>query len=179
MSEPSPIQPADSLASLGQAHPDSRVVIPAATKRPQPVLSAIGMSVAEYKRVQWFCHAAEGVTPDDILKPEYWAHVAQKLNINTGFDRIEVLANDGSWMAELLVLTTGRTAAKVKMLALHDLDGAYADMSNANKTHDIKHRGPRKWSIVRLSDGAVVKENIPTREDAELELADYMKALGA
>lgn len=161
-------------ASVG-GHPEAGVVIPPAKERAAPTLSPNGLSVAEYKRRQWFCEAQEGTTLDDILKSGYWAHVASKM---TEFDRIEVVAVDGTWGADLVVLATGRTAAKVKMLHYYEFDGGYADMSGVNATHEIKHRGPRKWSIIRIEDKAVVKEGIPTREEADRALSDYMQALG-
>lgn len=158
-------------------HPDAGVQIPSAAgkPRPTPTLSPNGLSVAEYKRRNWFCEAVEGVTLDDVLKSEFWAHVAAKM---TPFDRIEVVSFDGTWGADLVVLATGRTAAKVKQLHFYEFEGGYTDMSSVNTSHEIKHRGPRKWSIIRLSDNAVVKEGIPTREEADRALADYLKALG-
>lgn len=164
-------------AAVDQNHPDGRVVIPtpAIKKRPTPTLGPNGLSVAEYKRVQWYCEAAEGVTPEDILKPEYWAHVAAKMG---PFHRIEVVSTDCTWAADLMVLAHSRTAAKVKLLSLHQFEDGFADISGVNKSHEIKHRGPRKWSIIRLSDSAVIKENFQTREEAEAALRDYQQALG-
>lgn len=166
--------------ALIQNHPQSGVQmgvqIPAAGKtRPNPTLSPNGLSVAEYKRRQWFCEAADGVTLEDVQKPEFWAHVASKM---TPFDRIEVVAVDGTWAADLMVLATGRTAAKVKPIHVYDFDGGYSDMSTVNTTHEIKHRGPRKWSIIRSKDSAIIKEGINTREEAQQAMADYLKALG-
>lgn len=145
------------------------------TPKANPTLPPTGLSVADYKRTLWFVTSSEGVTVEHVLEPEYWAHVAQRMK---PFDRIELVSYDGTWMVDLLVITTGKTAAKVIKLHEYTLDGTYADLSSVNRTHEIKHRGPRKWSIIRISDGAVVKENIDTRDDAERELADYMKALG-
>ncbi|MPZ31198.1 MAG: hypothetical protein GEV13_09415 [Rhodospirillales bacterium] len=39
-------------------------------------------------------------TFDDILKLDFWVHVARRLKVR---DRIEVHAHDGSWYAELVV----------------------------------------------------------------------------
>jgi len=170
--------PANALpGALLQNHPDAGVTIPVlATKtRPTPTLSPNGLSVAEYKRRQWFCEAADGVLLEDVMKPEFWAHVASKM---TPFDRIEVVSVDGTWAADLMVIATGRTAAKVVSLHQYSFVGGYADMSRVNTTHEVKHRGPRRWSIIRIADSAVVKEDIATREDADRILADYLKALG-
>lgn len=174
------VQPANQFppaaATASQEHPAAGLPLPGPGKpRAKPYLSAIGLSVAEYKRHQWWCEAAEGVTVEDTLNAEYWAHVSAKM---TPFDRIEVVAVDGTWAADLLVLATGRTAAKVKLLHHYTLDGGYSDMSAVNQTHTVKHRGPRKWSIIRVADGAIIKEDIPTREDAEAAKLDYLKALG-
>lgn len=168
-------QPQTLPGAIVGATADVGVQIPAAKGRATPTLSAVGLSVAEYKRVVWYCEAVEGVTLDDVLKTEYWAHVAARLQ---PFNRIEVVAYDGSWMADLIVLASGRTAAKVKVLSHHELAGGFADLSSVNTTHKVLHRGPRKWSVIRLSDNAIIKEDIANREDAERALGDYLKALG-
>jgi hypothetical protein len=41
--------------------------------------------------------ATPGSTPIDLMRPEYWAHVAEKMKV---WDKIEIRANDGACLAD-------------------------------------------------------------------------------
>lgn len=118
----------------------------------------------------------EAGTPIEVvLSPDYWSTVAMNM---TPWDRIEVRAEDGAYYAELLVLSCDRNWAKVKLLSKHSLTAEDTIPDPGVQTHhQIKWRGPHhKWSVVRNSDNAVLKDKMEKGE-ANTWLMEYLKAM--
>jgi hypothetical protein len=122
-----------------------------------------------------------GVKPEDMLNPAFWAHQAVKL---APWHEIRARAEDGTWVANLLVLDCSRTWAKVKQLSFHSLTTADVAISQASETevkaikdlHKVVHRGPHKWSVVRNEDKAVLVEGIEQRDGATEWLDKHARA---
>lgn len=137
---------------------------------------------AEFRRNIWDAIPEAGTPFDDLLKPEYWAHVAANLR---PWDRIEVRAEDGSYYAELLVRDAGRLWAKVECLRKHDLGADTGQVPDvvADVTYSVQWRGPHsKHAVMReRGNGAkeVLRDQFETREAAEAWKADHMKAMAA
>lgn len=123
----------------------------------------------------------QGVNPDALLVPGFWAHHAMKLK---PFDEIRARAEDGTWMGNYLVLDCSRTWAKVKLLELYHLGTADVSLTQASEAevkaymdqHEVKHRGPRGWSVVRKADRLVLQEHMAQREEAEGWLTNHARA---
>lgn len=139
----------------------------------------------DFMSTRWDAKIPQGVQTNDILDPAFWAHHGVKLK---PMDEIRARAEDGSWIAYLLVLDCSRTWAKVKLLAMHPLTTQDVSLTQASEAdvkafvalHTVKHRGPHKWSIVRNGDKAVIEEGIEQREDAAAKLeALARKQVGA
>lgn len=120
-----------------------------------------GITQADYARAVWRLTPEPGTTPEDVLVPSYYAHIAKQLKPGA---RIEVAPADGSWLAELYVRSADATSARVALLELYTFGEAPRGEATA---YEVKHRGPRGWSVVRLSDKKVVFENGATKEDAD------------
>jgi hypothetical protein len=115
-----------------------------------------------------------GLSFEDALKPEFWAHCAPKLRQH---DLIRLIPEEGTYFAELLVLSSGRGFVNVKTLRHVSLGAEDLDASNVSDLVEVKWRGPHsKWSIVRNSDSTVLKEGIVEKADALREAAGYAKA---
>ena len=129
---------------------------------------------SEYERTVWVCTVEEGVDDKDLLKPDYWAHVANRMR---PFDRIEVRADDGSYFAELLVVSVDRNWAKVKGLQYVSLvDESVGYEPGGSKDYLVKWRGPhRKWSVLRMSDNAILKDECQTQAEAQLWLNGHLQ----
>ena len=116
-----------------------------------------------------------GTKPEDLLKPEYWAHVSAEFK---AWGRIEARAEDGTWFAEYLITEVGRNWAKVKLLSKHDLTTRDVSMtesekySNPDLPYEVKWRGQAKWSVVRKSDKAVMKDGME-KVEAETCLQEF------
>lgn len=142
-------------------------------------LSPNGIAPAEGIREIWSSTAAFGVTREDIENPGYWAHVASRLRSKA---KIEVHAEDGSFYAEYLVINSDKTWAKVICLRFIDLKEIAKITTEQEASifsgYDIKFRGPRRWSVVRKSDNAVLQEGMHLEEDARKWLSVHLNAQG-
>jgi hypothetical protein len=141
--------------------------------RPMEVMRFNG---EEFSRMAWVCTAFEHTNPEDLLQPEYWAHVATKL---TPRSRIEAWADDGSWMAEYVVLEAGRNWARLHLLTVHHFTSADIAQTLADRMspYEITHRGPHaKWSVIRKSDRQVLSEGYETARGAAEYMDERLKA---
>lgn len=133
-------------------------------------LTITNLKEAEFVRPVYCATIPRGTEPEDLLKPEYWAHVATHLR---PWARIEARAEDGTWFAEYIVLSVDRTWARVKMLGKHNLTNRDVALSKAeqisNSGFEVKWRGGAKWSVVRKVDGAVMKEGME-RDEADIAM---------
>lgn len=133
------------------------------------------MQLAEQWRQDFVVHVPEEHTVEDLLEPAYWAHVAGARAMQR-FDRIEARAETGEWVADLLVVSAGRNWANVKLLATHDMT-ATASKATPEARHTVKLRGPHKWCVMRISDGAVIQQGLETKQAAEIAMAQYENTL--
>lgn len=122
---------------------------------------------AEFARTVWVVKPEPGVTLEQLLQPEAWAHVSKSLKPG---DLIDILPADNEWYAELFVRASTDNEAKLVVLK------HYA-FSESKPTIDgeveVKHRGgAKKWSVLRKSDKAVLVEGLETRGQAD----DWVKA---
>lgn len=142
---------------------------PKPEEKKQPVMQPLGptgLESAEYRRNMWIATAAKTTNPQDLEDPNYWAHVAAKL---APWNKVEVRSEDGTWYAEVLVLESSRNWARVCMLPGFPLRLTTADVSQTlslPKGFEVVHRGPKKWSVVRSLDRAVMHEGEQTKTGA-------------
>lgn len=114
-----------------------------------------------------------GTPFDALLQPSYWANVAERLR---PFDRIEVLAEDGSYFAILLVRAASRLSAKVAVLEKYDLDAV--DDTSAESAFFVAWRGPhQKHAVIRAADKLAVQTGFDTKEAAMTWLANNLRSL--
>ena len=149
---------------------------PASTRKPPPAVHDGRFAAAEYERTTWVITVEEGTIPDDLTNPDYYAHVAAKLR---PYDRLEVRANDGTWMAELLVLDVSRLWAKVHMLHLHQLTTVDVSQSSAAAAlpYFVKYIGPHeKWAVIRRADSQAISTGHGTPESANEWMLGRLKA---
>lgn len=129
---------------------------------------------AEFTRIIFSAQPDAGTGVEDLLRPDFWANIAEQLKPGA---RIEVMPIDGAYFAELLVLSSNRNAAVVVPLRVVDLVATVAiTESGEDPEYSVKFRGPRKFCVIRNSDGQPVIEDIDTKDLAYRELAEYVKA---
>lgn len=130
----------------------------------------------EFVRNEWLCTAFEHTTPQDLLDPAYWAHLSSQMKPR---DRVEAWADDGTWMAEYVVLESGRTWARLHCIAAHHFTTAdqARTQADAMSPYAIEFRGPHnKWSVIRKTDREVMHEGEETVRAATEWLEERMKA---
>lgn len=133
-------------------------------------LTMNNMQEADFTRNIFAITPEQGTTLQDMLKPEYWAHVATKLRPNS---RIEVVAEDSTWFAELFVVSVGRTWAQVSLLRFVELTESVVPAIPSAK-FVIKWRGAKhKHCVMRVADNAVLHDGFATAADANKWMVEY------
>lgn len=132
------------------------------------------MRLAEYDRQDWVCNAELGTTVEDILKVEFWTHMAALMK---PYDHIEVRIDDGSWVAFLIVTACDRNWAKVQLLSKHQLVADVTQPVSSIK-HRVDHKGPQlKWCVIRVADGERVQSEMASKEAASEWLRNYERVI--
>jgi hypothetical protein len=129
---------------------------------------------AEHYCVQYAVVLPGGVTLDQAMEPDYWAHVGKNLRQH---DTIRLIPEDGSFFAEALVLTSGPGFAKLKMLRQLSLE---EDGEPVAATLDFftKYNGPHdKHVVIRRSDGEKLKTGFATKPEAQRWLDEHAAAV--
>jgi hypothetical protein len=133
---------------------------------------------AAYERNIWQAVIEAGVSFEDVQNPTFWAHVSGKIKQN---DRIEVIAEDGAYFAELLVLDCDRLWAKTAVLRFVELsapDIAAELLTPLSCGYKVEYKGPTlKHVVIRLSDNVIVREGIARKGDAQAWITEHVKAL--
>lgn len=138
-------------------------------------LSPAKLQPAEHYRTRYAAVVDDGTTVEDLQRPEFWCHVAGKLR---QMDVIEVLAEDGSYFAELMVLKSGTGFAKVLLLRQVALEDTAQDDDESPVVAQWK--GPhRKYSVIRKADGVILKDGFANKGDAEIFAREYAQTVAA
>lgn len=137
--------------------------------------AATNIVLAEHVRNVFGYKAPMEHTYEDTLNPAYWTHVATKLEPGS---RIEVTAYDGSWWAELYVVSASRLWAKVVPLRHHELAKMTSSKTPINDEFYVKWGNERtKFRVHRRSDKQPVKEGFDTQEQAKEYIEELKKEL--
>lgn len=151
----------------------------AATK-PEKVapLNQTRLKESGFVRNVWSVTPPAGEPFKNLASPEYWCHIGAMLKPG---DRIDAMPEDGTWFAELLVLSSARLWAKVHVLSHHDLQGAKEDMPlTDDENHTVSWKGPiAKFAVIRKSDSTIIKEGFSTKLDGYQWLEGHLKSLAA
>jgi len=141
------------------------------TNQQQVQLPPNSLQALDYASTRHDAMIPQGVTPEQLLQPEFWSHHGVKLR---PFDEIRARAEDGTWLAYYVVLDCSRTWAKVHQLALHRLTTADVAMTQASeaevravvKAHEVRFNQGQKWHVIRKLDRQVVQEQIAEKDAA-------------
>jgi hypothetical protein len=140
------------------------------------ILNPQRMGLAEQLRQDWVVNAEEGTTVEEVLDPQYWAHMAVQMQ---PMDRIDVRLETGEWMLELLVINTGRNWAQVNLLHKYELVQRSETLPAAQK-HRIEWKGPQlKWAVIRVADNEVIHKELASKAAAAEWLGSYERTTGA
>lgn len=131
---------------------------------------ASNLQSVEYVRNVFRTVPPQGHSLDDVLAPNYFAHLAPKLKIG---DRIEVLPETMEYFAELLVVRSERFTVHTALVNRVELATPEMPVTEL-EGHTVQWKGPnRKWSILR--GDAIIKDSFTSRGDAQAALLDLLK----
>jgi hypothetical protein len=126
------------------------------------------------------CIAEEAHKPSEVAEPDYWAHVASS-RIFRVHDELKVRCEDGQWSVDLVVTAVLNRAIRVRVTDEWTSPDFASDEVAIPPTAGVyvKWKGPAlKWCIIRSSDGAIIKEGLAAKSDANREALEYEKVMG-
>lgn len=129
---------------------------------------------AEQFRQTWIFTAPIDHSVEDLLRPEYWMHVADQLR---HYAHVECYAEDGTFYAELLVV--GKTANTARMALLNKVDLRAVtepiDMAKELEAYVIRYAGPTNgFNVVRRADGRIMRGGLLTEQEARTWLLQFV-----
>lgn len=145
----------------------------AALKRMDQINPA-NMNQMQFAHQVWSVTTREALTVEELEHPDTWALAANKLRL---FDRVEVMAANGSQLSLGIVTFAKGTQIKVQIYGHYPL--------HEQKHNEIEYEGfivkwgglDRNWIIVEKDSGEVMKENLPTDRAGIKYLEDHYKSL--
>ncbi len=113
---------------------------------------------------------------EDALASDFWAHVAKHLR---AYDTIRLIAEDGAYVAEIMVTTAGGSFVKMTELWRWVRDGeADTDHDEGPQLAYAKYRGPvLRWCVMRTSDDVCLKDHFLDKPAAEQWLREYVATI--
>lgn len=141
------------------------------TKKPEINMRARPTSLVllDYTTRCWGLTVPPDVGMDQILLPEFWAHVAVRQL--RPFDDVRVFCEDGSWTALLFAREVERATARMGVIWHRNFDEADCApelIPAESEEYKVKWRGPQiKFVVIRKSDKQEMIRNIskPAAED--------------
>lgn len=130
----------------------------------------------EYTNTSWTVTAEEKTPYSRVLEPDYWSNAFSGMR---PYDTIRVIAEDGAYFAELLVVDCGHGWVKVKELTKIELSEVKNDKINTGD-YEVAWKGPHhKWCVIRSSDNHLLKKELKSKEAGLSWITEYNKAMAA
>ena len=135
-------------------------------KTPPKSLRLHANDLAPTDHVQQFLTAqpSEGTNREDVLKPEFWTHVARGIKSGT---ELRVIPKGGAWYGRYLVTFADQAQVRLKELEYVLLDETPPDVVNSDGKFEVKWAGPvALWRIIRKEDKHLMREKMASRQEA-------------
>ena len=120
------------------------------------------------------------ISLNDVIEPSFWGNVCEKLS-NAGYlAHIEVIDDDFTWYAELIVKEVGPTYLNVEVLNHVEFSKNKNDFNARFDDYgiEVKFKGPAlKWCVINKKTGVVVMDKIDNKKKAESVASNHIKAL--
>jgi len=131
-------------------------------------------SDAALKRNIHFADIPPGVPFEVAMRSNYWAHHVRTLR---PLDRIEMMAEDGSWEAEARVMFVGQAEVKLSELFYKD-HGSSGVEDVKDQNYAVKWKGPvAKFCVVNVETGDVIKNKMYPQSEAVDFLKRYVQRM--
>lgn len=132
-----------------------------------------------FENTHWIAYIDPSVPYDEILKPDFWAHIAEPRRVKIG-DDIVAVSDDGAWRAHLSVLDVGRVWLKVAELSKHQFEVQQKFGDTEHEAYRVEFKGRmHKHAVIRNTDNEIIKGGFATQVEALQWLAGHVKAMAA
>jgi len=118
----------------------------------------------------WQVKPEIAVTVKDLLKPDYWAHVARRMRAG---DRVEAVPDDRHYFAEFFVLAASSNWAK--LVLLREVTIIEDNEKIETEGFMIAFAGAHKWRVTRGEE--ILSKGHDDKDSATKWLAENMKEL--
>jgi len=142
-------------------------------ERPQS-LRRESFGLFQHKRQIHNAYIPHGVTFEEAMHPFYWSFVARSVRDN---DRIEMVAEDGTWMASCHVKAA--TTNSVNLVKIQYIKFQAQERAYAIDDWTVKYNGPsHRWVFIDPL-GEIVDKGFKTEHDAMKALTQYRHKIAA
>lgn len=129
--------------------------------------------------VTWRYFAPAGVTLEMVQRPDYWRNVTrelgqQRITGKNAWNKIEVLAEDGSWEAELRVLSVEAGLVHTRVIREWTPKATPGRKPNLPDGYIVEHVPNNGWRALD-PNGEPIASKKPTEEDAIRAAAAHSK----
>jgi hypothetical protein len=133
--------------------------------------------LAEHSYRSFNAIAPSATTENELTNPKLWTLIAAQLRPG---DEIRVVDEAAEWVAKLFVTYAQGSIVRVKITDYKRFGAEDAiEDDGIDNRFEAKQKGVLGWCIVDKTTNENIKQNIPSRVEAERELEDYIKALKA
>ncbi len=147
-----------------------------AVERKVEPLKELSFQEHGWKQMHYDAIAAAGITPEDVLKRDYWAHVAQRSL--RSMTKISIMAEDRSWYGEMICFQTFQQGALVAFIHPPVLLNK-AGLVREESEYEVFDGGLSKdWCVRRMKDGRIIKDGCASKAEAEMFLSNWLKSQG-
>jgi hypothetical protein len=134
------------------------------------------LHIGEAKIRTWFAEIEEGTPYEALFDPIYWDVHGYKFQPG---DFIRVEPDDGAYTADLKVVGVGVGGVRVEEFYKKDWRKIDAPATLLSQ-YRVKFAGPHhRWRVERIADGHVEQAGFQSETDANVWLAENLKALSA
>lgn len=137
--------------------------------------------LAQYARSEWYIKVPMGTTLEMLLTPSFWAHHQVKLRIG---DKIEAIAEDGTFDVDLRVIDKDVGYAKMRVLRKWEASANPEVVVEGQNQKDYTGK-PQEFPCINFLtstgwrllgfDGNTVKQHMATKDEAQHELDEYLR----
>jgi len=148
---------------------------PVAAQKAKPTVKQQNFQLAEFVVSEYTHRCEPSDTMEDIMRPEYWCHVAAR---TSALSRITVINRLKGWEASLRVLETGKGLLRVVLLTHTEWKMISEDSDEAARLrmlYDIEER-PDGWRV-KNSQGVSVSGGLVSKQAAEEFVTAAVKSL--
>lgn len=128
--------------------------------------------LAQFGYQQFNIELNQHVSKEALTDPRTWAHVVGKLKMN---DEIRVVCASATMIARLLVTFANGFDVRLKVLSYEVFEEE--DISDDNDEYFLRQRGQQKWCLMKKGSVEPIQTGMATKEIAEQQKADYIRAM--